>query len=61
MIILECALKHGETKKDIKHAVKNAIAMRCRNFDPPCHYALAGANQSGILIEVLLPNKKMAN
>ena len=42
------------TEKDIELAVDNAIAVRCRNFDPPCHYALAGADESGNLIEVLV-------
>ena len=54
MVILECALKHGLTEKAIELAVDNAIAVRCRNFDPPCHYALAGADESGNLIEVLV-------
>ena len=54
MVILECALKHGLTEKDIELAVDNAIAARCRNFDPPCHYALAGADEAGNLIEVLV-------
>ena len=54
MIVLDCALKHGLTERDIELAVDNAIAVRCRNFDPPSHYALAGADVSGNLIEVLV-------
>lgn len=58
MVILKCALKHGSTEADIELAVNNAIAVRCRNFDPPCHYALAGADESGNLIEVLVAEQE---
>ena len=58
MIVLNCALKHGLTERDIELAIDNAIAVRCRNFDPPCHYALAGADESGNLIEVLVAKQE---
>ena len=58
MIILDCALKHGLTERDIELAVDNAIAVRCRNFDPPCHYALAGSGAKGNLIEVLIAEQE---
>lgn len=54
MIILDCAKKHGITEKGIETAFNNAIAVRRRNFDPPSHIAVAGADEKGILIELLV-------
>ncbi len=53
IIVLGCAMKHGETEGDIRHAVRFPKAARYRNFDPPAHIAIAGADESGNVIEVL--------
>lgn len=58
MIILNCALKHGITKRGIEMAVSNPIAMRRRNFEPPSHIEVAGADEKGNLIEVLVAEQE---
>lgn len=53
IIVLECARKHGLGEIDVVAAIHNAVASRYRNFDIPCHVALAGPDRNGNLIEVL--------
>lgn len=53
VIVLSCAKKHGVTEADIVSAMRNVVASRYRNFDIPCHVALAGPDESGNLIEIL--------
>lgn len=53
IIVLDCARKHGATVEGIRHAVRFPKAARYRNFDPPAHIAIAGADERGNVIEVL--------
>lgn len=53
-VVLKCALKHGLTEADIRHAVRMRAAARHRNFDPPAHVALAGPDARGRMVEVLM-------
>ena len=53
LIILGCAKKHGLTEADIRCAWNNAIAVRMRETDGPCHYAIAGPDKHQRLVEML--------
>ncbi len=41
------------SEDDVFSAVKNAYAVRRRNYDEPCHYCLAGIDLRGRMIEVV--------
>ena len=41
------------TVEDVLHAVRVHKAVRRRNFDPPCHFAIAGLDSKGRMIEIL--------
>lgn len=41
------------TAEDVLRAVRMHKAVRRRNFDPPCHFAIAGLDTKGRMIEVL--------
>ena len=54
MVLPRVTDRHPEiSKADIKAAVSNALAIRRRNYDSPCHYTIAGADTKGRLIEIV--------
>lgn len=41
------------TERDVVAAWAHAVAMRCRNFDPPAHISAAGLDTKGRMIEMV--------
>lgn len=52
VVVHRCALKHGLTERDIRHAWRMAIAVRDRTSDPS-HKAAAGPDRKGRMVELL--------
>ena len=40
-------------EEDVLSAVRNPRAVRRRNFDPPCHFAMAGPDTKGRMVEIV--------